>query len=154
MVPRNRIVAVSPDDSIRRVFHLIDKTLHTGFPVIDGEGRLVGIVALDDIRDRRVNGELPVKGVMSSRVFTVHHACTLHEALNLMVEHDIHHLPVVPVDDPRLLSGFLTRTDIMKAYVRRTSQSAGKGRHSGSITLIKPGMTVEKSPAREGMTDE
>ncbi|MFW5638608.1 MAG: chloride channel protein [Methanoculleus sp.] len=156
MVPRNRIVTVSPGDNIRRVFHLIDKTLHTGFPVIDGEGKLVGIVALDDIRDRRASGErdLPVKDVMSSRVFTVHHACTLHEALNLMVEHDIHHLPVVPVDDPRLLSGFLTRTDIMKAYVRRTSQSAGRGHHADSITLIQPDMAAKKSPERGGTTDE
>ena len=37
-----------------------------------------------------------VKDAMSSRVFTVQ--CLAHEALNLMVEHDIHHLPVVPVE--------------------------------------------------------
>ncbi|SAI87208.1 hypothetical protein MBBA_0327 [Methanoculleus bourgensis] len=153
MVPRDRIVAVSPDDNIERVFRLIDKTLHTGFPVVDGEEKLVGIIALDDIRDNRMNDELPVKNVMSSRVFTVHHACTLRDALNLMVEHDIHHLPVVPVDDPRLLSGFITRTDIMKAYVRRASQSTGRGHHTGFITLVEPGTTAGKNPDRKGMTE-
>lgn len=154
MVPRDRIVTVSPGDAIRHVFHLIDTTLHTAFPVIDKEERLVGIVALDDIRDNRADGELLVKDAMSSRVFTVHHACTLHEALNLMVEHDIHHLPVVPVDDPGLLSGFLTRTDIMKAYVRRTSQSAGRRYNAGSVTLIEPGRAAGKDPDRKGTTDD
>ncbi len=154
MVPRDRIVTVSPGDRIERVFHLIDKTLHTGFPVIDREGRLAGIVALDDIRDNRANGELLVKDVMTSRVFTVHHSCTLQEALNLMVEHDIHHLPVVPADDPRLLSGFLSRTDIMKAYVRRTSQSTGRSRRSGSVTLIEPGAAAGKNPDQKGTADD
>ena len=153
MVPRDRIVAVSPDDSIGSVLRLIDRTLHTGFPVLDREENLVGIVALDDIRDNRTNDDLPVKNVMSSRVFTVHHACTLRDALNLMVEHDIHHLPVVPVDDPGLLSGLITRTDIMKAYVRRASQSTGRGHHTGFVTLIEPGTTAGKKPDSKGMTE-
>lgn len=144
MVPRDRIVAVSPDDTTGRVFHLIDETLHTGFPVLDGEGKLVGIIALDDVRDHRMNGEhdVPVEKVMSSRVFTVHPACTLREALDLMTEHDIHHLPVVPAEDPRALSGFVARTDVMKAYVRRASQLGGKRRLTGNSTLIEP----ENSP--------
>ena len=154
MVPRDRIVAVSPDDSIGSVLRLIDRTLHTGFPVLDREENLVGIVALDDIRDNRTNDDLPVKNVMSSRVFTVHHACTLRDALNLMVEHDIHHLPVVPVDDPGLLSGLITRTDIMKAYVRRASQSTGRHRHTGSFTLVEPAKAAGANPDTKRITDE
>jgi len=153
MVPRDRIIAVSPDDKIGRVLHLIDETLHNGFPVLDREEKLVGIIALNDIRDNHMNDELPVKKLMSSRVFTVHHACTLRDALNLMVEHDIHHLPVVPADDPGRLSGFITRTDIMKAYIRRASQSAGKHHHTGFVTLIEPGTAAGKNPDAKGITD-
>jgi CIC family chloride channel protein len=148
MVPRDRIVALSPDDTTGRVLRLIDETLHTGFPVLDREGKLVGMIALDDVRDNRMNDEhdVPVENVMSSRIFTVHHSCTLREALDLMTEHDIHHLPVVPEKDPRTLSGFVTRTDIMKAYVRRASQSGGKHHSMGNSTLIGPGTTSESSP--------
>ncbi len=146
MVPRDRIVAVSPDDNIGRVFHLIDETSHTGYPVLDREEQLIGIIALDDIRDNRMNEKMPIKEAMTSRVFTVYHACTLQEALNLMTEHDIHHLPVVPADEPRVLSGFITRTDIMKAYVRRASQSTKTIPHTGLITLLKPGAAAQKSP--------
>lgn len=147
MVPRDRIVAVSPDDTTGKVLCLIDETLHTGFPVLDREGKLVGMIALDDVRDNRMNDEydVPVENVMSSRVFTVHHACTLREALDLMTEHDIHHLPVVPEKDPRTLSGFVTRTDVMKAYVRKTSQSGGKYRSANS-TLIEPDTVSGSSP--------
>lgn len=154
MVPRDRIVAVSPDDSIGSVLRLIDRTLHTGFPVLDREENLVGIIALDDIRDNRTNDDLLVKNVMSSRVFTVHHACTLRDALNLMVEHDIHHLPVVPVDDPGLLSGLITRTDIMKAYVRRASQSTGRHHHTGSFTLVEPAKAAGANPDTKKITDD
>ncbi len=155
MVPRDRIVTVSPGDTTGRVLRLIDETLHTGFPVLDGEGKLVGIIALDDVRENRINGEhdVPVENVMSSRVFTVHPACTLREVLDLMTEHDIHHLPVVPVEDPRTLSGFVARTDIMKAYVRRASQPGGKRRFTGHSTLIEPGMAVEGSPDGKKGTD-
>jgi CIC family chloride channel protein len=148
MVPRDRIMTVSPDDRVGRVLHLIDETLHTAFPVLDGEGRLVGIIALDDVRNNRINGkhDAPVKEAMSSRVFTVHHACTLRDALSLMTEHDIHHLPVVPADEPGVLSGFITRTDIMKAYTRKASQQAGR-RRTGSVTLIEPCVTAESGSA-------
>jgi len=148
MVPRERIVAVSPGDTTGRVLHLIDETLHTGFPVLDGEGKLVGMIALDDVRDNRANGEhdILVEDVMSSRVFTVHHSCSLREALDLMTEHDIHHLPVVPAEDPRMLSGFVTRTDIMKAYVRKASQPGGKHHSMGNSTLIEPHTASERGP--------
>ncbi len=155
MVPRDQILAVSPDDRVGRVLHLIDETLHTAFPVLDGEERLVGIIALDDVRDNRINGEHDtlVKDAMSSRIFTVHHACTLRDALSLMTEHDIHHLPVVPADDPGVLSGFITRTDIMKAYTRRASQQAESRRRTGSVTLIEPGVAKGSSSAEKKRVD-
>ncbi|MDK2989162.1 MAG: chloride channel protein family [Methanoculleus sp.] len=69
----------------------------------------------------------------------------MSEALALMTEHDIRHLPVVPAKDPRTLSGFVTRTDVMKAYVRRASQSGGKHCLTGNSTLIGPGAASENS---------
>ncbi|KAF5036467.1 H(+)/Cl(-) exchange transporter ClcA [anaerobic digester metagenome] len=155
MVPRDRIVAVSPDDTAGRVLHLIDRTLHTGFPVLDKKGSLVGMIALDDVRDNRINGEHDelVEDAMSSRVFTVHHACTLREALDLMTERDIHHLPVVPADDPRELSGFITRTDIMKAYTQKASRSAGRRHRTGSVTLIESDTAAGKSSGGKKRTE-
>lgn len=155
MLPRDRILAASPDDRVGQVLHLIDETLHTAFPVLDGEGRLAGIIALDDVRDHRINGEHDtlVKDAMSSRIFTVHHDCTLRDALSLMTEHDIHHLPVVPADDPGVLSGFITRTDIMKAYTRKASQQTESRRRTESVTLIEPGMAKESSSAEKKRID-
>lgn len=154
MVPRDQVVTVSPDDRIGQVFHLIDETLHTGFPVVDREENLVGIIALDDIWDSRMNDDLLVKKAMSSRLLTVQHTCTLHAALRLMVEHDIHHLPVVPADDPGSLSGFITRTDIMKAYLQRASQSTGSYHHTGFDQSGEPGTAAGKRPDRKEVADK
>ncbi|WP_243669561.1 CBS domain-containing protein [Methanoculleus chikugoensis] len=63
-----------------------------------------------------------------------------------MAEHDIHHLPVVPADDPRELSGFITRTDIMKAYTQKASRLAGRHHRTGSVTLIESDTAAGKKP--------
>jgi hypothetical protein len=124
------------------------------FPVLDREGRLVGIIALDDIRDNQMNDELPVKKAMTSRIFTVHHVCTLREAPHLMVEHDIHHL-----------AGCFSRRskttlrihhpDRYHEGLRQESVTIGRTvlPYRGSITLIEPGTAAGKTPGGKGMTD-
>lgn len=126
MVARDRIVAVSPADPVGRVLRLIDETLHTGFPVLNQEGSLIGIVATRDVRGVDGLTAVCVEEIMTSPVVAVQPTATLEEALSTMIRHEIHHLPVVSPDDGRVLVGFLTRTDIMKAYVRRSAQIAGQ----------------------------
>ena len=43
-------IPLSESDSMRAVLHSVMKTHQNVFPVVDGEGRLAGIVSLDDIR--------------------------------------------------------------------------------------------------------
>jgi CBS domain-containing protein len=44
-------VTVSPEDSVRDAAHLIAKRRHNRLPVVDGEGRLVGVVTRVDVLD-------------------------------------------------------------------------------------------------------
>ncbi|MGC9435178.1 MAG: CBS domain-containing protein [Methanomicrobiales archaeon] len=60
---------------------------------------------------------------MSPSVISITADMTLEDALRMMITHDIDHLPVVIDDEERRsLVGFLTRTDIMQAYVRWMSR--------------------------------
>lgn len=43
---------------------------------------------------------------------------TMENALRLMMIHNILHLPVADPDNPGLMVGFLTRTDMMQIYSR------------------------------------
>ena len=122
MTGADGILSFSPRDPISRVLDAINETSHTGFPVIDGD-RLVGMITIGYFRDHpgQANLQEPVGPAMTRNPVTIHPDSTLEAALRIMVERDIHHLPVVDPGDPGRLVGFLTRTDIMKGYVKRLS---------------------------------
>jgi CIC family chloride channel protein len=128
MVPPGRILFLSPSDPVKRVLALIDETSHTGFPVLE-EGRLVGVVSIRDVQNFTNPPDqcTPVSAVMTSQIITIAPGDTLETALRVMLTHDIHHLPVTAPSEPDQLRGFITRTDIMKAYAKRTSHLTAGG---------------------------
>ncbi|NMB79452.1 MAG: CBS domain-containing protein [Methanomicrobiales archaeon] len=119
MTPSGSVISLFPVDESMKVAELVETTGHTGFPVID-QGHLVGIVTSRDARSLlTVEGILPsVREVMTRNPVVIHPEDTLEDALQLMVSGNFNHLPVVTKNSPDLLQGFLTRTDIMKAYAR------------------------------------
>ena len=119
MTPREALVTLSPTDSPVIIPALIATTGHTGFPVIE-DGRLVGIITN---RDVHTSGEedgssSTVRDVMTPDPFVIHPEDSLEDAIEIMVSHDFNHLPVVEKVSPDRLVGFVTRTNMMKAYTR------------------------------------
>lgn len=98
---------------------LMERRSH-GLPVVDGEGRLIGILTVQDIERAQTNSDDP-------HALTVGDACTrellvayedesMGAALRRMSTRDIGRLPVVARDDPHHLLGVLRRTNIIRAY--------------------------------------
>lgn len=84
---------------------------HSGMPVVDESGRLVGMVSLRDVEKvRRHNVEIPVKGMMVHHVVTVDPDMALDEVQDLLVEKDIGRVPVVEHGN---LVGIITRSDLL-----------------------------------------
>jgi len=104
--------------SLKEVIALMRETRHGGYPVLDGDGRLVGMITLKDVRDVPLERRLatPVSEAMSRKLITVTPDQTIAEAALLMAQHGIGRLPVVAPDDPARLVGLLSRTDILRAY--------------------------------------
>jgi len=119
MVKKEAVIAFSPGDDPAGVRYMIAETGHTGFPIIES-GKLVGIVTHRDVQGAgKAPGECPVlRQLMTAPPVTVHPGETLEDALSLMVGHDIDHLPVVQDGTMDALAGFITRTDILRAYAR------------------------------------
>ncbi|MBP2132679.1 CIC family chloride channel protein [Methanomicrobium sp. W14] len=110
------LICLSPQDSWEKVMNLMDSTHHTGFPVIDN-GKLVGIVTYRDVwpEDNKLSS---IGEIMKYPVITIPPDSNLEKALIIMMEKDIHHLPVTDKDNPDKVLGFITSTDIMRSYTK------------------------------------
>lgn len=122
MIGRERLVTVTVADTPFHVRDLVATTGHNGFPVLDGN-RMVGIVTSYDLRNipAGTGGDgVVLPAIMTKNPYSIHPQNTLEDALACMVTHNIHHVPVVSPDSSSELVGFLTRTDLLKAYARES----------------------------------
>jgi len=119
MTRKESLVTFSPKDPVSMVRKEISTTSHTGFPVVE-EDRLVGMITIGYFRATgdQENFQARVGDVMTRTLVTIIPQKTLEDALQLMMQNEIHHLPVVDPGDPKVLVGFLTRTDIMTGYMK------------------------------------
>jgi CBS domain-containing protein len=95
---------------------------HQGFPVVDGGGRLVGVVTRREL-DAAGAGAV-VRDRLKRAPVTVFADCSLREAADLMVTAGVGRLPVVERADPTRVIGIVTRSDLLRAHRRRLDEAA------------------------------
>jgi CIC family chloride channel protein len=97
------------------------RTGRHGFPVLDEDGGLLGVVSLEDYR-RAINGDqdpdnpLLVRDIVTHDVVSVYPDESVGTALRRMAPRDLSRLPVVARENPRCLLGVVRRNDIVHAY--------------------------------------
>lgn len=112
------VVTIPPDAPARAVLPLIAQTSHHGFPLVDAEGILHGMITVEDIRHAAEEGRLdePVSALGSHDLVVALPHDTLNDALRKLGLYDVGRIPVVDPEDHRRLLGILTRGDIIRAY--------------------------------------
>ena len=92
----------------------LEKIDHSGAPVVDENGNLLGLITLRDIMKARRSEQMnaPVKAYMITKLITCNKETSLRKVENLMYSNNIGHLPVIEDDN---LVGFITRSDIIRA---------------------------------------
>ncbi len=118
MVPLEDVVTLSPDDALHKVVAVIRRTGHNGFPVLDEDGRLVGVLTHEDARKAQNSGDLFVmaRDLMTTDIITVTPYESGETALRRMGDRRISHLPVVDPYDRTKLMGWLSKGDLVFAY--------------------------------------
>jgi IMP dehydrogenase len=118
-------VTVEADRTLRDVRAIMDRTKVTGLPVVDAEGRLVGIITARDLRFRKDDVSL-VRDAMTREVVVEGMGATPASARAKFDEHRIEKLPVV--DAEGRLSGLITVKDMEKheRYPNAATDKAGR----------------------------
>lgn len=135
------VLFVAPDTSVREAALLMLESRISGLPVMENDA-LVGViseadyVAQDSSRSWRarvllegdqgpLGGAEKVGELMSREPITVPVTATVHEAARLMTRAGVKRLPVV--DEGRMV-GIVTRSDLIRAYVRSDEDLADEAR--------------------------
>ncbi|MGQ0701840.1 MAG: IMP dehydrogenase [Gemmatimonadales bacterium] len=117
-------ITLGPDRPLRDAAALMHRFHISGVPIVDGSGRLVGIITNRDLQFER-NLDQPVREAMTrENLVTAPVGTTLEEAERILARHRIEKLPVV--DQQGVLRGLITVKDIFK---RRQHPDANKDQH-------------------------
>jgi H+/Cl- antiporter ClcA/CBS domain-containing protein len=97
---------------------------HHGFPVLNSEGHLVGVLARRDLLDNDQPGSKRLAELITRPPSVVYNDCTLRDAADHMVNHDVGRLPVIDRNDPSRVVGMITRSDLLSAHRMRLSETS------------------------------
>jgi IMP dehydrogenase len=107
-------ITISPSLTVRDVLNLTRQHRISGLPVIDGAGKVVGIVTNRDLRFE-TNLDQPVRNIMTprDRLITVREGASREEAKTLMHKHRLERVLVIGKNFE--LRGLITVKDILKS---------------------------------------
>jgi CBS-domain-containing membrane protein len=139
------IITVTPETRVEELAHLLWENRISGAPVVDDEGRLIGVVTESDLIDQNKKIHIPtvatildsiillenphkldkefrkmagtrVKDIAAPKTVTIKEETPLDEIASIMSRKRIHTLPVI--DAAGKLVGVVGKLDIIKTYIK------------------------------------
>jgi CBS-domain-containing membrane protein len=142
------VVTVDEHVAFKEVAGLLTERRVSALPVLDGEGRVVGVVSEADLMRKEEFPERPPEGrwfqgrrrrkarakaagataaeLMTSPAVTIGPDASIAEAARLLHRHRIKRLPVVDPAGPLL--GIVSRADLLKVFLRSDAEIAAEVR--------------------------
>ncbi|MFE9120424.1 CBS domain-containing protein [Streptomyces sp. NPDC007172] len=160
-VMTHTVVSVGRDAAFKEVVELMRQWNVGSLPVLEGEGRVVGVVSEADLLPKEEfrdsdPGQLPLHRLsdvakagavtagelMTAPALTVHADATLAQAARTMALRKVKRLPVV--DRLGILQGVISRSDLLKVFLRPDAELAAEVNRT-VLTPLFPGRAVTAS---------
>ncbi len=124
------VQTISADKTVKEALYFVDRTGHIAYPVVDKEGRMVGITSLMDLEKQREEGSVyrKVSLMCTKEVLVAYPDEFLEDALHKMDMYHVGRLPVVKgrsEEENKELVGIISRADIIREHCRRWSLIKG-----------------------------
>ncbi|WP_406090303.1 CBS domain-containing protein [Streptomyces sp. NBC_01013] len=165
-VMTKKVVAVAPGAGFKEIVEAMARWKVTALPVLEKDHRVIGVVSEADLLpkeefhergpglieqmhrlgDTGKAGSLCAGDLMTSPAVTVSPDTLLPQAARLMATHRIKRLPVV---DMGVLAGIVSRSDLLKVFLRPDSELADDIRHQ----VIERLFPLQSAHARVEVTD-
>jgi CBS domain-containing protein len=124
------VVTLSATQTVGEIRHWFEsgkpESNHQGFPILDEANNLVGVLTRRDLLDPEIHGNKLLKDLPGRLPKFVYEDCTVRQAVDHMVRHEIGLLPVMTHDKPPKLVGIVTRKDILSAFKRGLDESTAE----------------------------
>lgn len=138
------VVTITPDAEFKEIAAAMEQWKVTAVPVVEGEGRVVGVVSEADLLtkeefhdqtpgmiedmhrlgDIAKAGSVRAKDLMTSPAITVNPDAPLPQAARLMADRHVKRLPVVDADGS--LKGIVSRADLLEVFLRADDELAAE----------------------------
>jgi CIC family chloride channel protein len=136
--------AVSLDMPVHDLLERLSETGHHGFPVVDAEGKLVGIVSTSDAQRAAIHGEAgqTVADIATLNPITCFPDQTVGEALAHLAGRGVGRIPVIDRLDRGRVLGILRRENIITAYSQLLKEHSTLQAASERLRLSVPGLVT------------
>jgi CBS-domain-containing membrane protein len=168
-VMTHAVVAVGRDARFKEIVEAMQKWKVSALPVLEGDGRVVGVVSEADLLPKEAQREsdpsrlaqlqgltgavkaeaLTADQLMSAPAITVHADATLAEAARTMAQRRVKRLPVV--DAGGILRGVVSRADLLKVFLRSDDEIAAEVRREVITPLFGPASPSVDVSVTEGV---
>lgn len=158
-VAKARKVSIQPDASVQEAAAMMTHHRVSSL-LVEHDNKLVGIITDRDLRSRVVAEALAanttVTEVMTKQPHTIDLHAYLFEAVQLMSQHNIHHLPVLKDEH---IFGMITATDVIRAQqdhpvyligeIHRQHSAEGILQCASQIEHLSRSLSTQQVPAHE-----
>ena len=114
-----KVVSIKSEDDISKVRNWLisgdEGSLHHGYPVIDKNGRLVGVITRRELENADNGSGQKVEKIIKSPLVVIYEDNTIREAADMMALYKVSHIPVVTRGDKYKMIGFISHKDILNA---------------------------------------
>lgn len=125
------VVGIAADDLVEDARDWIasrtDGSSHQGFPVVEEDGTLMGVVTRRDLAAPAAHADQLVRELVKRAPVVAYEDNSLREVADHMVRAEVGRLPVVRRDDPRQVVGMITRGDLLAAHAHRLHAATRRG---------------------------
>jgi CIC family chloride channel protein len=138
---------ITADTSFPKLLELFFNTRHSQFFVLDRQKRLVGRIALEDVRRIMQESEyvthiLIAHDLMNPDVVTIHREDRLDQVMRIFGRYAVEELPVVDIRNPDKIIGVVFYRDVIEAYNRELMKRDLVSETGASIQLLEKSQKI------------